>query len=358
LKELQELDQEIVQVRSTVQNFEVLLEEVDGPVLRSEQDVKGLQTRLQAIKLAENKVELNIEEKRIRSKKLQERMEGVRNVREEAAVHAELEMVRRALETDEQEALSLLDQIGRIEERLGEEELAYQEALTEIEPRRVELTQERQGAENLLEELEGKRGAFAEGIDPKERRIYENIMAGSGEVAVSELTQDGACGNCFSLVPLQIQNEIRHGSEMMRCEGCGVILTPESAEGIARAEVENTRISDALRATEAERAVIAESIAIEEAEELLVVETGEAMPTEEEAEPEVISDAIEEAEETLVVEAGEAMPTDEEAEPEVISEAGSETSTLKVDEDPPLSEVGGSDRSGDDETMDGEATDV
>ena len=328
LKELQELDQKIAQVRSTIQDFEVLLEEVDAPVLRSEQDVKGLQTRLQEIRLVENRLELSIEERRIRSKKLQERMEGVRNVREEAAVHAELEMGRRALVSDEKEALSLLDQIGRIEERLGEEELAYQEALTEIEPRRVELTQERQDAENLLEELEGTRRAFAEGIDPNERRIYENIMAGSGEVAVSELTQDGACGNCFSLVPLQIQNEIRHGSVMMRCEGCGVILTPESAEGIARAEVENTRISDALRATEAERAVIAESIAIEEAEELLVAETGEAMPTEEEAEP------------------------------DVISEAGFETSTLKVAEDPPLSEVGGSDRSGDDETTDGEATDV
>ncbi|MEE2668401.1 MAG: hypothetical protein VYD78_00205, partial [Gemmatimonadota bacterium] len=58
LKELQELDQEIVQVRSTIQNFEVLLEEVDGPVLRSEQDVKGLQKRLQEIKLAANKKEL------------------------------------------------------------------------------------------------------------------------------------------------------------------------------------------------------------------------------------------------------------------------------------------------------------
>ena len=335
LKELQELDQEIVQVRSTIQNFEVLLEEVDGPVLRSEQDVKGLQKRLQEIKLAANKKELDVEEKRIRSKKLQERMEGVRNVREEAAVHAELEMVRRALENDEKEALSLLDQILRIEERLSEQEAAYEEALVEIEPRRVELTQERQGAEDRLEKLEGERGAFAEGIDPKERQIYESIMAGSGGVAVSELTQDGACGNCFSLVPLQVQNEIRHGSMMIRCEGCGVILTPESAEGIARAEAENMRILDALRITEAERemerAVIAETIATEEAEESLVVEAGEAM---------------------------KAMPTEEEPESEVASESRSRAATLEADEDPSLSEASESVSSSDDEGMDEEATDV
>ena len=202
----------------------------------------------------------------MRSSKLKERMEGVRNLREEAAVHAELEMVRRALENDEQEALSLLDQIRRIEERLEEQEAAYKEApgrsraaSCRTDPRAAGHGGSPQGARRE----KGK--TFAEGIDPKERRVYESIMAGSTDVAVSELTQDGACGNCFSLVPLQVQNEIRHHSGMIRCEGCGVILTPESAEGIARAEAENVRIMDALRATEEEReierAVVAEAIA-------------------------------------------------------------------------------------------------
>ena len=48
-----------------------------------------------------------------------------REKREEAAVHAELEMVRRALESEEQEALSLLDQIKRLEERHEEQENEY-----------------------------------------------------------------------------------------------------------------------------------------------------------------------------------------------------------------------------------------
>jgi predicted nucleic acid-binding Zn-ribbon protein len=36
---------------------------------------------------------------------------------------------------------------------------------------------------------------------------------------------DGACGNCFSVIPLQLQNEVRRGGAMVRCEACGVILT-------------------------------------------------------------------------------------------------------------------------------------
>ena len=47
---------------------------------------------------------------------------------------------------------------------------------------------------------------------------------------VAELTVDGACGHCFSMVPLQEQNEIRHGEQLIRCEACGVILAAPEPE--------------------------------------------------------------------------------------------------------------------------------
>ena len=279
LKELQQLDQEIAAVRSATQSFEPLLEEVDAPVLRLEQEVEALEKRLKEIRLEENRIELTIEERRVRAAKLQERMEGVRNVREEAAVHAELEMVGRALESEEQEALSLLDQIKRLEERLEEQKDAYREALAEVEPRRNELVEEHRSTENKLEGLLAEREAFAAGIDPGERRIYDSIMAGARDVAVAELTQDGACGNCYNMVPLQIQNQIRHGDGMIRCEGCGVILTPESPEGLARAQEEGERIERALRAStdqrDVERVALSEAEALEEVEEAATEEVGD-----------------------------------------------------------------------------------
>ena len=276
LKELQNLDQEIAAARSATQSFDPLLEEVDAPVLRLEQEVQALEKRLTELKLEENRIELTIEERRVRAAKLQERMGAVRNVREEAAVDAELEMVRRALESEEQEALSLLDQIRRLEERSEEQEAAYQEALAEAGPRRKELVKEQEATESKLEALQTERDGFAAGIDPGERRIYDSIMAGARDVAVSELTQDGACGNCFNMVPLQIQNQIRHGDGMFRCEGCGVILTPESPEGLARAQEEGERIERALKAStdqrDEERAALSEAVAREEAEEAAAAE--------------------------------------------------------------------------------------
>ena len=304
LKELQQLDQEIAAVRSATQSFEPLLEEVDAPVLRLEQEVQALEKRLQEIRLEENRIELTIEERRVRAAKLQERMEAVRNVREEAAVHAELEMVRRALESEEQEALSLLDQIKRLEERLEEQKEAYREALAEVEPRRKELVEEQESTEGKLEGLLAEREAFAAGIDPGERRIYDSIMAGARDVAVAELTQDGACGNCYNMVPLQIQNQIRHGDGMIRCEGCGVILTPESPEGLARAQEEGERIERALKAStdqrDAERVALSETETLEEVEEAATEEVAAAdVPAGELAVEGVASDDVPAEEQTV-----------------------------------------------------------
>ena len=233
LKELQNLDQAIAAIQSAAQSFDLLLEEVNAPVARLEQEVGALEKRLTELKLEENRIELTIEERRVRAAKLQERMDAVRNVREEAAVHAELEMVRRALESEEQEALSLLEQIRRMEERMGEYEAVHQEELVEVEPRRRELLDEKEAAGARLQELQAKRDEFAAGINLEERRIYDSIMAGARDVALAELTHDGACGNCFSVIPLQIQIEIRHATGIIRCEACGVILTPESEEGLS-----------------------------------------------------------------------------------------------------------------------------
>ena len=56
LKELQQLDQEIAAVRSATQKFEPLLEEVDAPVLRLEQEVQALEKRVKESKFEEEKI--------------------------------------------------------------------------------------------------------------------------------------------------------------------------------------------------------------------------------------------------------------------------------------------------------------
>lgn len=241
LKELQELDIRIEHARRQITEFDARFEEVEEPALRLESEVNTTRGRVQEMKLEERRLELSTEEKRARVKRLEERLGSVRNLREEAAVSTELDMVRRALQSDEQEAYTLLDQIRKLDDRLEELEAAHAEARELLAPRVEGLVAERDQAKDALVRLEAERERFAEGMDREELRLYDGIRGGGRRLAVSELTQDGACGNCFGVVPLQLQNEIRHGTALIRCEGCGVILAAPSPEGEAQPDAAGPR---------------------------------------------------------------------------------------------------------------------
>ena len=233
LKELQKLDIRILRTKERIQDFDPRFEEVEEPVLVLESELGTLRKRAQEMKLEERRLELSIDEKRDRLKKLEERLGNVRNLREEAAVSAELEMVKRALQNDEQEAYTLLDQIRKSDERIEELESAFQEARDHVEPKKEELLAERAEVKKELESLQEKRQRFTEEIADDELRTYDAIRGRTGRTAVAELTEDGACGHCFGMVPLQLRNEIRHGRQLIRCESCGVILTsPTGAVGV------------------------------------------------------------------------------------------------------------------------------
>ena len=93
LKELQSLDIKLRNIGSTIDNFEVELEELEAPTLKLGQEIEGLGKRLQELSLEKKRLELAILEKRDRLDKLEERMNQVRNIREETAVHSESDMV-------------------------------------------------------------------------------------------------------------------------------------------------------------------------------------------------------------------------------------------------------------------------
>lgn len=230
LKELQELDLQLEKIKTRIAEFGPLLDEVEEPALALEHEVDKLKSRLREMKVEERRLEHSADDRRARSKRLQERLTSVRNLREEAAVRAEMDLLRQALEGDEQEALTLLDQIRRMEDRLTEEEEALEEARASVEPRRLELMTERSEAQEELQRLEEDRSQFTAKVPSADLQSYERIKGGGRSVAVAALTPDGACGHCFGMVPLQVQNEIRRGAASVACEACGVLLSAGEAD--------------------------------------------------------------------------------------------------------------------------------
>ncbi|MDE3004548.1 MAG: hypothetical protein OXU39_00420, partial [Gemmatimonadota bacterium] len=128
LKELQKLDVSILDARDRIGGFDPLFEEVEEPALLLESELGTSRTRVKEMKLEARRLESSSDERRERIRKLEERLGSVRNLREESAVTTELEMVKRALENDETEALTLIDHARKGEERVAEREEAFKEA--------------------------------------------------------------------------------------------------------------------------------------------------------------------------------------------------------------------------------------
>lgn len=232
LKDLQELDQRIAEVRARVEEFDLRMAEAAEPVEALVRETEALRNRLKEMRSDERRLEGAADDKRGRMKRLQDRLNTIRNLREEAALRVETDLVRRALEADEQEALSLLDGIRRAEDQLAELEGRRAEAEAELEPRREELRSEQESSRQELGKLESAREEQTGALGDRERRLYESYRAGGRRVIVAALTADGACGACFSVVPLQLQSEVRVGTALIRCEACGVVLSPPE-EGAA-----------------------------------------------------------------------------------------------------------------------------
>jgi predicted nucleic acid-binding Zn-ribbon protein len=224
LLELQELDAEIAQARLRLDEFAPQLAEIDRPVSTLETEIATSRTRLDDLRAQIRRLEGAAEQKRLRLKQYEVRMERIRNAREEAAARTEMDLVRRAVEADETEALELMEQATRTDLRVDDLERNLAKARAEIAPRKEALIGERSQVEAELGVLVDRRENHAIRLDKPALRLYERVRAGLASVVIVPMTPEGACGHCFNTLPLQEQSEIRSGSTLHRCEACGVIL--------------------------------------------------------------------------------------------------------------------------------------
>ncbi len=224
LLDLQDLDEKVSQAREQVRQFEPQLEEIEAPLEAAESDVGSVRKRLDEMKADVRRLERGADDKRAQLAKYEARLERVRNAREEAAAKAEIDLISKAVEADESDYINLADQIKRTELKLDELEKNLEALKEDAAPRRTDLLAKKDEAESQLKVLADQRQNKLVRLNEPAARLYERIRGGKTRVALAELTPDGACGHCFSMIPIQERNEIKRKAALHRCEACGVIL--------------------------------------------------------------------------------------------------------------------------------------
>ncbi len=226
LLQLQELDDEIDRADGTLAEFGPRLETLEAPVLGYEREVGNVRERLTEMRSEIARLEKAADQKRERLRAYEERLNRVRNAREEAAARTELDLIRHAVDADEQEAIELSEQATRSELRLDELEKQLGDARKQVAPQKDDLLKERGDAEARLADLRARRSSAAKRLSPDATRLYDRTRSGRRRRVLVALTHDGACGQCYNVLPIQQQAEVRQARSLVRCEACGVILYP------------------------------------------------------------------------------------------------------------------------------------
>ena len=104
---------------------------------------------------------------------------------------------------------------------LGEEELAsirdtFQRSWVGLGPKVAEFEKDLGIATGIRDEADS-------GIKPRMLDLYRRILQGRAPQALYPL-RSGACGHCYTAVPLHRRQQIENGQAVEACEACGVLV--------------------------------------------------------------------------------------------------------------------------------------
>ena len=194
-KRLEELTRTLEERRSTLQKAEVLSRGLEKNIQQADEEIRKLEARLN----------------------------GVRNNAEYQATLLQIESVKRERDSTQEEGLALLEKLEGQGAELHEAEAA---AAAEEEVFKSFLQQAealREKSEAALAEVMARREAKAEGIPPDLMENYQTLFGVRGSQAVCAV-ESKVCQGCFTNITTNDIARLMGGSSIVHCGSCQRIL--------------------------------------------------------------------------------------------------------------------------------------
>lgn len=221
----------IQKIDSKIDEIRTLKGELPMEVKDLEDEIEGMQTRIQNIDAEIGSINNFIEQKTNAKKeaaalikKYEKQQDAVKNNREFEALNKEVEMQELEVKLNEKHIKDANFEIKdrqalrvRAEEKISVLEEALVSKKTELAKIITDTEKEEQQLQKESEEEKQK-------VDPRMLTAYERIRSSyRNGLAVVPILRD-SCGGCFNVIPPQRQSEIRQHKKILVCEHCGRIL--------------------------------------------------------------------------------------------------------------------------------------
>jgi predicted nucleic acid-binding Zn-ribbon protein len=221
-------------IHTKVDKIRQIRGELPMEVADLEDDVAGLETRIQKIKNELDDLEDDIVNRKnvIRDaqaniKKYETQLNDVKNNREYDAISKEVEIQGLDIQVSEKK-------IREYGFEITSKTQIYDKALAELEGRRADLEAKRAELDNITSETEKDEAELTSEAEAAKQNIDERLLIaytrlrGNAKNGLAVVTiQRDSCSGCFNQIPPQRQSDIRQRKKIIVCEHCGRILVDE-----------------------------------------------------------------------------------------------------------------------------------
>jgi len=222
-------------IHSKIDDITTLKGELPMEVADLEDEIAGLETRMQKLEGELKDVETEIANRKTTIsaaksaiKKYEQQQNAVKNSREFDALTKEIELNKLDIELSEKK----IREAGVNKEAKSK---IIEDAVAILDTKKGDLVKKKEELTRIIVETEKEEAELSKKVQQAEKnieprltqayyRIRKSYRNGLAVVSVAR----NSCGGCYSVVPPQMQAEIKQSKNIIICEHCGRILVDES----------------------------------------------------------------------------------------------------------------------------------
>jgi predicted nucleic acid-binding Zn-ribbon protein len=222
-----------------IDKIKMLRGELPLEVQDLEDEVAGLQTRIQNFQLDSKNIDTTIGQQRIKItdsnsliNKYKEQLDNVRNNREFDSLSKEIEFQGLEVELSEKKIREFTAKLKVINEEIIKNKAVLEERQVDLKSKKEELDEIVSETKIQEEQLREKAKQLEGTIEPRLLTAFKRIRKSARNGLAVVYIQRDACGGCFNKIPPQRQLDIKLRKKTIVCEHCGRILIDPQLAGV------------------------------------------------------------------------------------------------------------------------------
>lgn len=223
LLNLQEKDLAAQEVENELAGLLPELEQLERELAEVESALEAAQVALKQAGSRRQELEGKIEGYKLMQDRKRQKLEWVRGAKEASEIMAELDLARSVLAREEADWVRSADRVLEAEARATETQSVVDEVKEAQAPKREEILAKQSEYQIKLDVAQSECDKAKQSVPKPFLSKYERILKGNAPMVLFAL-RGGACGNCFTAVPMHLRQQIEHAGAIVNCQACGVMV--------------------------------------------------------------------------------------------------------------------------------------